>query len=73
MSRTVRSNTYVKSIYHTDTVILRTAYRDWYNATALTWNGTLAEAAEDAIEDCIFEHSVRSILVAIFYFRELQC
>ncbi|KAK6504868.1 hypothetical protein TWF481_006805 [Arthrobotrys musiformis] len=32
-------------------------YRDWYNATALTWNNTLAEAAEDAIEDCIFEHS----------------
>ncbi|KAF3177264.1 hypothetical protein TWF225_003056 [Orbilia oligospora] len=32
-------------------------YRDWYNATALTWNDTLAEAAEDAVEDCIFEHS----------------
>ncbi|KAK6360373.1 hypothetical protein TWF730_006516 [Orbilia blumenaviensis] len=32
-------------------------YRDWYNATALVWNDTLAEAAEVAIEECIFEHS----------------
>ncbi|EPS45002.1 hypothetical protein H072_947 [Dactylellina haptotyla CBS 200.50] len=32
-------------------------YRDWYNATALTWNDTLAEAGETAVEDCIFVHS----------------
>ncbi|KAK6535303.1 hypothetical protein TWF694_001768 [Orbilia ellipsospora] len=32
-------------------------YRDWYNATALTWNDTLADAAENAVEDCIFQHS----------------
>ncbi|KAK6528255.1 hypothetical protein TWF281_009502 [Arthrobotrys megalospora] len=32
-------------------------YRDWYNASALAWNDTLEKAAEDAIEDCIFEHS----------------
>ncbi|EWC48719.1 hypothetical protein DRE_00024 [Drechslerella stenobrocha 248] len=32
-------------------------YRDWYNATELTWNDTLAEAGEQAVESCIFEHS----------------
>jgi len=32
-------------------------YREWFNATELTWNDTLAEAADDAVTDCIFEHS----------------
>ncbi|KAK6359457.1 hypothetical protein TWF696_000613 [Orbilia brochopaga] len=41
-----------------DTVLnITNTYRDWYNATALEWNDTLAEAAERAVDDCIFQHS----------------
>ncbi|KAF3922141.1 hypothetical protein ABW21_db0200131 [Orbilia brochopaga] len=41
-----------------DTVLnVTNTYRDWYNASALTWNDTLAEAGQRAVEDCIFQHS----------------
>ncbi|KAF3933345.1 Ophanin [Dactylella cylindrospora] len=40
-----------------DCLNVTNTYREWYNATEVTWNDTLAAAAEDAIAECIFEHS----------------
>lgn len=36
-------------------------YRRQYNATAVVWNETLAEFAEDYGKACEFEHSVRTV------------
>jgi hypothetical protein len=36
-------------------------YRAEYNASALTWNTTLAQFAQQWSKRCVFEHSVRSV------------
>jgi uncharacterized protein YkwD len=34
-------------------------YRSQHNASALNWNDTLVDAAQDWSDGCVFEHSVR--------------
>ena len=47
------------SLFQETILNVTNTYRKQHNATALRWNDTLAEYAEEWSEKCEFEHSVR--------------
>jgi uncharacterized protein YkwD len=47
------------TLFRADVLNATDTFRTQYNASSIQWNDTLAEFAEEVVQDCKFEHSVR--------------
>ena len=62
-----------EDVFRQDMLNTTNWFREQYNASELVWNDTLAEFAEEVVEECKFEHSVSSSILTFVLLLSLNC